>query len=136
MGCTQICHKELKSANMAIPYGPAKLTSAIIFVMTIWAQQQFLQMFPAIYNMVLSFIIFSDEVRHCNFYLLGAQPRTNAAFGQGVGDIFLDNVVCSGSEVRLIDCASNPLAAHNCQHSQDAGVVCQPAISRKDSEYM
>ena len=66
-------------------------------------------------------------------YLSGAQPRINGAFGQGVGDIFLDNVVCDGNELRLVDCASNPLAAHNCQHTQDAGVVCQPAISREDS---
>ena len=56
--------------------------------------------------------------------------RRQAAFGQGTGPIFLDNVVCSGSEVRLTDCASNPLAAHNCLHTEDAGVVCQPAISR------
>ena len=60
----------------------------------------------------------------------GARARSNAAFGQGVGDIFLDNVVCDGNELRLIDCASNPLAAHNCLHSEDAGAVCQPAISR------
>ena len=60
-----------------------------------------------------------------------AQPRTNAAFGQGVGDIFLDNVVCDGNELRLVDCASNPFATHNCQHTQDAGVVCQAALSRK-----
>lgn len=66
-------------------------------------------------------------------YLSGAQPRPNGAFGQGVGDIFLDNVVCDGNELRLTDCASNPLAAHNCRHAQDAGVVCQPAISREYS---
>ena len=60
----------------------------------------------------------------------GAQARSNAAFGQGIGEIFLDNVVCDGNELRLADCASNPLAAHNCLHSEDAGVVCQPALSR------
>ena len=60
----------------------------------------------------------------------GAQARSQAAFGQGIGDIFLDNVVCDGNELRLIDCSSNPLAAHNCLHSEDAGVVCRPAISR------
>ena len=82
-------------------------------------------------NMVPHFI--SNELKCCMAYPLGAQPRTNGAFGQGVGDIFLDNVVCDGNELRLTDCASNPLAAHNCQHTQDAGVVCQPAISREYS---
>lgn len=51
--------------------------------------------------------------------------RASAAFGQGIGDIYLDNVVCDGHELRLIDCSSNPLAVHNCQHSNDAGVICQ-----------
>ena len=41
-------------------------------------------------------------------------------------------MVCDGNELRLIDCASNPLAAHNCLHSEDAGAVCQPAPSRKN----
>ena len=58
--------------------------------------------------------------------MLGAVPRSSAAFGEGVGDIFLDNVICNGNELRILDCSSNPLAAHNCLHSEDAGVVCQP----------
>ena len=58
---------------------------------------------------------------------IGAMPRSQAAFGQGVGDIFLDNVVCNGNELRLLDCSSNPLAAHNCIHAEDAGVVCLPS---------
>ena len=63
---------------------------------------------------------------HVFTLISGAVARTAAAFGEGVGDIFLDNVVCDGNELRLIDCPSNPLAAHNCLHSEDAGVVCQP----------
>ncbi len=47
-----------------------------------------------------------------------------AAYGQGAGDILLDNVQCSGSESRLLDCTHNGLAIHNCAHSEDAGVVC------------
>ena len=43
----------------------------------------------------------------------------------------MDNVVCNGQELRLLDCASNALAAHDCTHFQDAGVVCLPMISRK-----
>ena len=62
---------------------------------------------------------------------VGAVPRTQAVYGQGTGPIFIDNVVCNGQELRLLDCASNALAAHDCTHFQDAGVVCMPMISRK-----
>lgn len=65
------------------------------------------------------------------FIITGAVARRRAAFGQGTGAIFIDNVVCSGQELRLTDCASNALAAHDCTHAEDAGVVCQPATSRK-----
>ena len=61
----------------------------------------------------------------------GAVARTGAAFGQGSGGVFLDNVVCDGFERRLVDCASHPPASSNCPHTRDAGVVCQPAISRE-----
>ena len=62
---------------------------------------------------------------------IGAVPRTQAVYGQGTGPIIMDNVVCNGQELRLLDCASNALAAHDCTHFQDAGVVCMPMISRK-----
>ena len=41
------------------------------------------------------------------------------------GPIFLDNVNCSGSEERLIDCNYDYLAGR-CTHTQDVGVQCQP----------
>ena len=47
--------------------------------------------------------------------------------------IFLDDVICTNSDLRLLDCASHPLGDHNCDHSDDAGVTCQPASSRKKS---
>ena len=38
--------------------------------------------------------------------------------------IILDNLRCTGSERRLIDCKSNGLRVHNCQHNEDAGIIC------------
>ena len=37
--------------------------------------------------------------------------------------INLDNVLCAGTENRLIDCPSS--TTHNCIHAEDAGVTCQ-----------
>ena len=44
--------------------------------------------------------------------------------GGGSGPIWYDDVACNGYETRLVECRSNGLAAHNCFHFLDAGVVC------------
>ncbi|XP_031811855.1 deleted in malignant brain tumors 1 protein-like isoform X4 [Sarcophilus harrisii] len=48
----------------------------------------------------------------------------NARFGQGTGRIVLDHVWCSGSEPYLWNCSRKHSLSHNCQHSQDASVIC------------
>ena len=42
----------------------------------------------------------------------------------GAGRIWLDNIRCQGSETRLIDCPSNAIGVHNCNHNEDVGVAC------------
>ena len=54
-----------------------------------------------------------------------------AAFGQGSGPIHYDNVDCTGSETRLADCPHPGIGIEDCIHSEDAGVVCGPAIEGK-----
>lgn len=43
----------------------------------------------------------------------------------------LDNLACTGTETRLIDCPHNGLNIHNCVHSQDIGVRCIQSPTRK-----
>ncbi len=42
----------------------------------------------------------------------------------GNGRIWLDDVNCTGSERSLVDCEHSPWGSHNCDHSQDVGIVC------------
>ena len=51
----------------------------------------------------------------------------NAYFGQGGGQIVLDDVQCTSSENKLLVCSSAPILeiSSNCDHSDDVGVRCE-----------
>ena len=42
----------------------------------------------------------------------------------GTGQIWMDDVICRGSESRLIDCPFSGFGVHNCVHSEDVGLIC------------
>ncbi|XP_053380060.1 deleted in malignant brain tumors 1 protein-like [Mercenaria mercenaria] len=54
----------------------------------------------------------------------GAAARSSAYFGQGSGQIWLDNVHCHGNERSIATCPANAWGAHNCGHQEDAGISC------------
>ena len=55
---------------------------------------------------------------------IAAATAIFTGFENGDDLILLDNVQCSETETRLVDCRHNGLGVHNCQHSDDAGVSC------------
>ncbi len=47
-----------------------------------------------------------------------------AHYGQGIGSIWLDEVRCTGIEIRLEDCLHNRWGVHDCSHGEDYSVAC------------
>ena len=50
-------------------------------------------------------------------------PR-NAAYGQGSGPTWLDDVECKGNENSISECHHGGWGVENCRHAEDASVVC------------
>ena len=57
------------------------------------------------------------------------QALQQASHGQGTGSIVLDDLLCAGTESNLLECPNfTPAGTHNCDHSEDASVVCENDI--------
>ena len=52
-------------------------------------------------------------------------PYYNSYFGAGTGPIYLDDVDCTLSDSQLLECFSNPILTHDCDHHDDTGVGCE-----------
>lgn len=53
-----------------------------------------------------------------------ARAGKGGQFGSGKGPIWLDQVGCIGNESSLTKCLHNDWGVHNCEHSEDATVIC------------
>ena len=70
---------------------------------------------------------------------IGALAVKRAQFGSGIGNILLDNLLCTGSETSLIDCMRRDnitLFGSDCDHSEDAGVICEGKTSAVQHTYI
>ena len=52
------------------------------------------------------------------------EATTESRFGRGTGEILLDDVACTESDNELVECSHIGIGMHNCNHGEDAGVVC------------
>ena len=55
----------------------------------------------------------------------------SAFYGQGSGQIWLDNVNCVGTEGNISSCSHNGWGSHNCGHGEDASIKCTAGMYRQ-----
>lgn len=54
----------------------------------------------------------------------GAIEKQNATYGEGSGNIVLDEVSCRGPETSIASCEHQGYRKQDCHHNEDVGVVC------------
>jgi len=62
-----------------------------------------------------------------------ASTKKAFPFGKGTGSILLDNVACNGNELNIVQCRHHGFKVHNCNHNEDAGVVCLGKVVKEEN---
>lgn len=63
------------------------------------------------------------------FFSSNAYGLSRAYFGQGTGQIWLDDLKCRGNESSIDSCPHRAYGSNNCRHTEDVGVVCTDSES-------
>ena len=56
--------------------------------------------------------------------------KTENVYGAGSGQIWLDNVQCTGTETAISDCSHDDWGVHDCEHYDDVALSCTTGKSR------
>ncbi|XP_038054096.1 scavenger receptor cysteine-rich domain-containing group B protein-like [Patiria miniata] len=62
------------------------------------------------------------------------EAKSAAHFGQGQGPVLMDGLACDGSEREIADCPSFCWERTQCNHTQDAGVICHEGTLSPSSD--
>lgn len=49
---------------------------------------------------------------------------SGAYYGEGEGEILLDNIACTGKETEIRECSHPGWGVNDCSHSEDVGIQC------------
>jgi hypothetical protein len=60
----------------------------------------------------------------CYFSQVTAKAVSGSLFGRGNGRVWLSDVQCTGSEADISNCSMSWSSGVNCDHTNDAGVIC------------
>eukprot|EP00057_Strongylocentrotus_purpuratus_P012219 XP_011666693.1 PREDICTED: deleted in malignant brain tumors 1 protein-like [Strongylocentrotus purpuratus] len=66
----------------------------------------------------------NDATVICRMLGYPGVSSASVSFGEGTGDIILDNVECDGSETHIAHCSHSGYEINSCGHSEDVGVIC------------
>ena len=58
-------------------------------------------------------------------YRTAITAHQSAHFGQGSGQILLDELRCTGTEKSLLQCPHGGINSHDCRHTEDVSVTCK-----------
>ena len=122
-----ICDEDWDELDALVPcrraflFGKLSLNSAEV----LYCQFGFHWYFRTVFSMELMMEFFS-----------GGEVADRGLFGLGSGDILATEVACNGSEYSLHHCPNSTNIPDSCNHENDAAVICQPGISKRECDCM